>query len=66
MITDHPEQAMSENGVVAESRGGVNSEICSSNQYIGRKEVVKDFSFHVGEPEELLGDNAYRIPQDYL
>lgn len=66
VITDHPEQAMSENGVVAESRGGVNSEICSSNQYIGRKEVVKDFSFHVGEPEELLGDNAYRIPQDYL
>ena len=57
---------MSENGVVAESRGGVNSEIRTSNQYIGRKEVVKDFSFHVGEPKELLGNNAYPTPQDYL
>ena len=48
VITDHPEQAMSEYGIVAEWRGGVHSEIRTLNQYIGVKEVVKDFSFHVG------------------
>ena len=66
VITDHPEQAISEYGIVAEWRGGVHSEIRTLNQYIGGKEVVKDFSFHVGEPEELLGNNAYPTPQDYL
>ena len=66
VITDHPEQAMSEYGIVAEWRGGVHSEIRTLNQYIGGKEVVKDVSFHVGEPKELLGNNAYPTPQDYL
>ena len=66
VITDHPEQAISEYGIVAEWRGGVHSEIRTLNQYIGGKEVVKDFSFHVGEPKELLGNNAYPTPQDYL
>lgn len=66
VITDHPEQAISEYGIVAEWRGGVHSEIRTLNQYIGGKEVVKDVSFHVGEPKELLGNNAYPTPQDYL
>jgi len=66
VITDHPKQAISEYGIVAEWRGGVHSEIRTLNQYIGGKEVVKDVSFHVGEPKELLGNNAYPTPQDYL
>jgi len=66
VITDNPAEAISEYGIVAEWKGGVHSEIRTLNQKVGNKEIVKDFTFHVGEPEELLGNNAYPTPQDYL
>ncbi|NDJ80245.1 OsmC family protein [Vibrio campbellii] len=66
VITEDAMQAISEYGIVAEWKGGVHSEIRTLNQKVGGKEIVKDFSFEVGEPEELLGNNAYPTPQDYL
>ncbi|PQJ47170.1 osmotically inducible protein OsmC [Vibrio campbellii] len=66
VITEDAAQAISEYGIVAEWKGGVHSEIRTLNQKVGGKEIVKDFSFEVGEPEELLGNNAYPTPQDYL
>lgn len=66
IIEDNPVQAMSQYGIVAHWRGGVNSEIRTMNQKIGGKEIKKDFSFNVGEPQELLGNNAHPTPQDYL
>ena len=66
VITEDATQAISEYGIVAEWKGGVHSEIRTLNQKVGGKEIVKDFSFEVGEPEELLGNNAYPTPQDYL
>ncbi|GEM77734.1 OsmC family protein [Vibrio sagamiensis] len=66
IVTNEPAQAISEYGIVAEWKGGVHSEIRTLNQKVGGKEIVKDFRFQVGEPEELLGNNAYPTPQDYL
>ncbi|MFN1533186.1 OsmC family protein [Vibrio jasicida] len=66
VITEDAMQAISEYGIVAEWKGGVHSEIRTLNQKVGGKEIVKDFSFEIGEPEELLGNNAYPTPQDYL
>ncbi|CAH7053785.1 conserved hypothetical protein [Vibrio chagasii] len=66
VITDDATQAVSEYGIVAEWKGGVHSEIRTLNQKVGGTEIVKDFTFDVGEPEELLGNNAYPTPQDYL
>ena len=66
VITDNPVEAISEYGIVAQWKGGVHSEIRTLNQKVGGKEIIKDFRFQVGEPEELLGNNAYPTPQDYL
>lgn len=65
-VTHKPEDAISKYGIVAHWRGGVHSEIHTLNQQLGQTQIQKNFTFDVGEPEELLGNNAYPTPQDYL
>jgi uncharacterized OsmC-like protein len=66
LITQKEEEAISSYGITAKWQGGVKSQIATHNQTIGSKEVLKDFKFTIGEPEELLGNNAHPTPQDYL
>ncbi len=66
LITEKPAEAISSYGITAKWLGGVNTEITTHNQMVGSKEINKDFEFTIGEPEELLGKNAYPTPQEYL
>lgn len=66
LIAQHQEEAFSSYGITAEWQGGVNTKITTHNQQVGSNDVAKDFSFLIGEPEELLGDNTRPTPQDYL
>lgn len=66
LITEKPQEAIASYGINAIWKGGVVTEIYTLNQKVGSKEVVKNFKFNIGEPEELLGNNAYPTPQDYL
>jgi uncharacterized OsmC-like protein len=66
LISENPAEAISSYGITATWKGGVQTEIKTANQKVGSKEVVKNFTFTTGEPEELLGDNHYPTPQDYL
>lgn len=61
-----PGDAVSSYGIEAHWRGGVHSEIRTLNQRLGDTLIEKDFRFDVGEPEQLLGDNRYPTPQEYL
>lgn len=66
LITENPGEGVSSYGITAKWLGGVKTEISTHNQFVGSKEVVKNFKYTVGEPEELLGDNTFPTPQDYL
>ncbi len=66
LITEKPKEAISSYGITAKWLGGVNTEITTHNQMVGSKEIEKHFKFTIGEPEELLGNNGYPTPQDYL
>ncbi|NQY30120.1 MAG: OsmC family protein [Flavobacteriaceae bacterium] len=66
LITEKPAEAISSYCITAKWLGGVNTEITTHNQMVGSKEINKNFKFTIGEPEELLGKNAYPTPQEYL
>lgn len=66
LITKEEKEAFSHYGITAQWQGGVNTKITTHNQKVGSTEIQKDFSFEIGEPEELLGDNLRPTPQDYL
>lgn len=66
LITDEPQEAIASYGIKATWKGGVHTEISTLNQKVGSKEIIKNFKFNIGEPEELLGNNAFPTPQDYL
>ncbi|WP_345330885.1 OsmC family protein [Mucilaginibacter defluvii] len=53
-------------GVTANWKGGVETEITTHPKNIGSKPAAKQFTYSIGEPEALLGDNRYPNPQDYL
>lgn len=66
LVTENPQEAISSYGITATWKGGVQTEISTHNQKVGSKEVIKNFKYTIGEPEELLGDNLNPTPQDYL
>jgi uncharacterized OsmC-like protein len=66
LITEQKEEAISSYGITAKWQGGVKSQIATHNQTIGSKEIAKDFKFTIGEPKELLGDDSFPTPQDFL
>lgn len=66
VVKDNSLEGISSYGITATWKGGVQTEIRTRNQKVGSKEVIKDFSYTIGEPEELLGDNLNPTPQDYL
>lgn len=66
LVRENPQEAISSYGITATWKVGVQTEISTHNQKVGSKEVIKNFSYTIGEPEELLGNNAYPTPQDYL
>lgn len=65
-IGTDPSEAISSYGISAVWQGGVTTKVTTGNQWVGSAEVEKNFSFTVGEPKELLGDNQHPTPQDYL
>lgn len=66
LITEQPNEAISGYGITAKWLGGVKTEISTHHQQVGSKRVIKDFKFNIDEPNELLGNNAFPTPQDYL
>ena len=66
LIGIEEKEAYSSYGITAQWQGGVNTKVSTHNQKVGSKEIQKDFSFEIGEPNELLGDNSRPTPQDYL
>jgi uncharacterized OsmC-like protein len=66
LITKEKEEAISEYGITAEWLGGTQTKITTHNQKVGSSEIIKDFSFTIDEPNELLGQNKFPTPQDYL
>jgi len=65
-MTDDPKEGIAALGVVANWKSGVKSTVTTLPRKIGSKAVNKQFSFEVGEPEELLGDDLTPMPHDYL
>jgi uncharacterized OsmC-like protein len=66
IIKENPLEAISSYGITATWRGGVETEIRTFNQKVGSKEIIKNFNYTIGEPEELLGNNQNPTPQDFL
>ena len=66
LIKIQKEEAISSYGITAEWLGGTKTKVSTHNQKIGSNEVVKDFNFTIDEPNELLGNNSFPTPQDYL
>ncbi len=66
LITKQKEEAISAYGITAEWIGGTRTKVSTHNQKIGSTEIVKDFNFTIDEPNELLGNNNFPTPQDYL
>ena len=66
LIRKEEQEAYSSYGITATWQGGVNTKITTHNQKVGSNEIQKNFSFEIGEPNELLGDNSRPTPQDYL
>lgn len=66
LIRSKPDEAVAELGVTANWKGGVTTEITTHSKKIGSVSVEKQFNYMIGEPEELLGDNLYPNPQDYI
>lgn len=66
LITKQHEEAISAYGITAEWLGGTQTKVSTHNQKLGSVEIKKDFSFTIDEPKELLGNNDFPTPQDYL
>ena len=66
LISNKPEEAIAALGVTASWKGGVNTEVTTHSKKIGSAFVEKQFRYSIGEPKELLGDNLYPNPQDYI
>jgi len=66
LIKEEADEAISQYGITAQWLGGVKSRIQTNNQILGSTTIVKNFSFGIDEPVELLGDNENPTPQDYL
>lgn len=66
LVQLQPEEGCAIMGITADWKGGVNTKITTHAKKVGSKVNDKQFNFMVGEPEELLGDNNYPGPQDYM
>jgi len=66
LIGSEPHEAILASGITARWMGGVNTEITTHAKQIGSILVEKQFTYQIGEPKELLGDNLNPNPQDYI
>ncbi|MFZ4860869.1 OsmC family protein [Sphingobacterium sp. Mn56C] len=66
LIDERPNEAIAKMGVTANWQGGVNTEIITHAKNVGSTGNPKKYTFNIGEPEELLGDNKFPNPQDYI
>lgn len=66
LVKDNPEEGRAIMGITADWIDGVNTKITTNGKKVGSKFNDKQFAFMIGEPEELLGDNQYPGPQDYM
>lgn len=65
-IKEKPENAMIDYKVNLEWQGGTQSKVTAKGIVLGNQTLKRNFSFLVDEPEQLLGENAYPTPQEYL
>jgi len=65
-ISENHKEAIAKVGVTANWKGGVNTEIITHTKSVGSAVNEKKYNFTIGEPEELLGDNLFPNPQDYI
>lgn len=66
LISKQKDEAISAYGITAEWLGGTQTKVTTHNQNLGSVEIYKDFTFTIDEPNELLGQNSFPTPQDYL
>lgn len=65
-IRSNADEAITSVGVTANWKGGVNTEITTHPKQVGSSKIARQFSFMIGEREELLGDNLNPNPRDYM
>lgn len=53
-------------GVTANWQSGVNTEITTHSKNVGSAHAPTKFTYSIGEPTELLGDDKSPNPQDYI
>lgn len=65
-IKENPKEAIAKMGITAYWKGGVNTEITTYKKSVGSANNAQQYTFNIGEPAELLGDNLYPNPQNYI
>jgi uncharacterized OsmC-like protein len=65
-VKQKPEEGLLSLGITAAWKGGVNTEITTHSKTLGSKHIERQFTYAIGEPEELLGANQAPNPQDYI
>ena len=66
LITQDKKEAISSYGITAQWLGGTKTKVATHNQKIGATQIEKKFEFTIDEPKELLGENDFPTPQEYL
>lgn len=66
VITNNPAEAIASLGVTANWKSGVTTEITTHPKKIGSNVIEKQFKYLIDEPKELLGNDLYPNPQDYI
>lgn len=65
-IEENKNSAMIDYKVNLEWQGGTKSKVTTKGIQLGEEKLERNFSFIVDEPEQLLGENNYPTPQEYL
>jgi|SRR5579859_3929514 len=65
-VRQKPAEGLLSLGVTAAWKGGVQTEITTHGKILGSKHIERQFTYSIGEPEELLGANQSPNPQDYI
>ena len=60
------EEAQVDYGINLEWVSGTRTRVCAKNMMLGHHKVVRDFSFEMDEPTQLVGVNSAPTPQETL
>lgn len=65
-VKEYPEQASIKYGVQLDWLSGTRTRATVQNINLGGQQHVRNFSFEIDEPTQLLGLNRFPTPQEYL